>query len=164
MVLILVTIFPIAMAIVIALILSLWQEPRESKILQVKSKIPKMGDEGQDWKLGAALAAGLIGGAFIGWYASRGWQYNNHKYDRGDVGNNTSSEASEEIIREQLNRVECMYGEEGMKRFRGAFVIVVGLGGGAQERVRMFFFSSLFLKWSHSGKSCSSHVDALWCG
>jgi tRNA A37 threonylcarbamoyladenosine dehydratase len=41
------------------------------------------------------------------------------------------AEAMEAILREQLARIEAMYGAEGMARIRGAFVVVVGLGGGA---------------------------------
>ncbi|KAF2071539.1 hypothetical protein CYY_007138 [Polysphondylium violaceum] len=35
----------------------------------------------------------------------------------------------EEIFNEQMNRTMLYYGEEGFKKIRGAFVIVVGLGG-----------------------------------
>ena len=42
-------------------------------------------------------------------------------------------DAMEAILREQLARIEAMYGSEGMARIRGAFVVVVGLGGGAKS-------------------------------
>jgi tRNA A37 threonylcarbamoyladenosine dehydratase len=39
--------------------------------------------------------------------------------------------AMEAILHEQLARIEAMYGADGMARIRRAFVVVVGLGGGA---------------------------------
>jgi hypothetical protein len=36
---------------------------------------------------------------------------------------------SDDIAREQLARVEAMYMEEGLRKLRGAFVIVIGVSG-----------------------------------
>lgn len=39
------------------------------------------------------------------------------------------SDMSEELIQEQLSRNYLFFGEEGMRRIRGSFVVVVGVGG-----------------------------------
>jgi len=52
------------------------------------------------------------------------------EYGSGEWDGNASSVAyDEDLIREQLARNYAFFGEEGMKKIRGASVVVIGCGG-----------------------------------
>jgi hypothetical protein len=58
-------------------------------------------------------------------YLNGGAEYGSGEWD----GNASSAAYDEDLIREQLARNYAFFGEEGMKKIRGASVAVIGCGG-----------------------------------
>ena len=86
----------------------------------------------------AASSASERGGSGFGGRKRRGTSpprpeqiyLNGAGYDSGEWDGNASSAAyDEDLIREQLARNYAFFGEEGMKKIRGASVAVIGCGG-----------------------------------
>ena len=62
-------------------------------------------------------------------YLNGGAEHGNGNGDRNWNGGSGSVEYDEDLIREQLARNYAFFGEEGMKKIRGASVAVIGCGG-----------------------------------
>jgi len=58
-------------------------------------------------------------------YLNGGAEYGSGEWD----GNASSAAYDEDLVREQLARNYAFFGEEGMKKIRGASVAVIGCGG-----------------------------------
>ena len=85
-----------------------------------------MESNGSDWPSWIVPgAAGLVLGAAAVYIV----QQTSQKRSKPLILRDLAGSVEGDVITEQLSRVSAVYGEEGMKKIGGSFVIVVGLGG-----------------------------------